>query len=224
MSEKKAGIGLHIITPFIVGAFCLGITATLSTEPLNKLKVYKNLIFMDDLKTLPDDDNTGLVVVENEIISDYEGDTSEKGEVQRPSFGELFAILSCDALETEVPVYWGSGNELLELGACQATNSAVVGTEGNAVISAHVDTFFSKLDKVGEGDRITVKTNYGEFIYTVKEKISFNSNDRSFVVPTEDTRLTLYTCYRDILGNSDKRFGVVCELSESKFYSGEAEK
>ncbi len=220
MSEKKRNSPLlHIATPFIVLALCTGITAAALIKPYDKLKMYLNIAFMDTLKSEPGGDASGLVIKDNKIIEDYSGKTSSTGEVIRPKFGELFAMLKSEAFDVDVPVYWGSGSELLELGACQSTGSAVPGTEGNAVISAHVDTFFSGLDKLDIGDKITLSTNYGEFTYIVKELIEFKATNGKYVLPTEDTRLTLYTCKKDILGGSDQRFGVICELTESSFYT-----
>ena len=91
--------------------------------------------------------------------------------------------------------------------------------KGNTVISAHVDTFFADLEKLKTGDTVTLKTNYGEFIYTVSESILFDRSDGRYVSPTEDDRLTLYTCKRDILGNMEQRTGFICTLKERKFYS-----
>ena len=226
MSEKKKSrAGLHIITPFIVGAICCGITAAAMIKPYDKLKVYLNLAFMDELHTDPDGD-TGLVIKENEITSDYSGETSQTGKVVYPSFGEMYAVIKCDKMATDVPVYWGSKQELLEKGACQANSSSVIGNEGNSVISAHVDTFFADLASLEVGDELTVNTNYGTFTYTVRELIEFSTTDKKYVTQKTDTRLTLYTCKRDVLGNTDKRAGVICDLTESQFYTSgeEAEK
>lgn len=215
-SNKKSAV-LHIATPVILAAVCSGILVAAAVKPYDKAKVYANIAFMDSLKSDPNS-SSGLVIRENDIIMDYSGKTSETGEVVRPKFGELYAILSSSALDLDIPVYWGSNSELLEHGACQSSGSVVIGTEGNAVISAHVDTFFSDLDKLKEGDGITLNTNYGEFTYKVKELINFSDSDRKYIVPTKDSRLTLYTCKRDLLGASNRRIGVICEPVKSAFY------
>ncbi|MBR2283234.1 MAG: class D sortase [Ruminococcus sp.] len=225
MSKKKGKnyAFLHIATPFVLLLLCAAVIIFVSVKPADKLKVYVNLAFMDGLKT--DMDDTGLVIRDNEIIEEYTGETSDTGEVIRPQFGELFGMISSDKLSTDVPVYWGSTSELLEHGACQFFGSAIPGTSGNAVVSAHVDTYFADLEKLSEGDIVSFKTNYGEFTYTVSEQISFRSSENKYVKPTEDDRLTLYTCKRDILGASDERIGVICTLTESRFYTtaGEGE-
>ncbi|MCM1133280.1 MAG: class D sortase [Ruminococcus flavefaciens] len=216
---NKKNIVLHIATPFLLALVSVGILIVAMIKPADKLKVFVNIAFMDSLKSDPASDNTGLVIRENEIKSDYQGETSETGEVIRPKFGELYATLNSDVIGLDIPVYWGSNSELLERGACHSSSSVIVGTEGNSVISAHVDTFFADLDKLKEGDIVTVRTNYGEFEYKVRETISFSSSSKKYITPKDDNRLTLYTCKRDLLGASDQRIGVICDLAESRFYA-----
>ena len=216
--KKNSLVLIHIATPFIILAMCMGILLIVSIKPSDKLKVYKNLVFMDELKLNPDDEAIGLKIKDNTIIDDYKGTTSDKGEFIRPVFGEMYAIIKSDSFDLSVPVYWGSDIELFERGACQATGSVIVGDEGNTVISAHEDTFFSQLSELKKGDTLTVSTNYGEFTYTVRELISFKKDNNKYVNPSKDTRLTLYTCKKDVLGSSDERIGVICDLTEKKFY------
>ena len=223
MKSNKKDKLIHYVTPFIVTLFCSAIVAVGLIKPYDKLKMYLNLAFMDDLKTTPESRNSGLVIKENEIVTDYSGDIANEGEIIRPAFGEMYAVIDSKAFGTSIPVYWGSTPELLEVGACHATGSVVIGDKGNSVISAHVDTFFADLEKLEVDDTVSVKTNYGEFVYTVTEKILFTKTNGKYVSPTEDDRLTLYTCKRDLLGNMEQRTGVVCELTESKFYSNAEE-
>ena len=70
-----------------------------------------------------------------------------------------------------------------------------------------------------KGDIVTVNTQYGYFTYEVSEIIEFKKSDKKYVIPTKDTKLTLYTCKTDILGSSDIRTGVVCTLTDKQFYT-----
>jgi len=225
MSDKKnkKNIPLHIVTPVLLTAVCAGIIAAAAVKPADKLKTYANIAFMGSLKLDPydpsSDKTNGLVIKDSDIELDYSGKTSETGEPERPAFGELYAVVSTDALGINVPVYWGTTPELLEHGACQSSSSSVFGLKGNSVVSAHVDTFFADLSSVKEGDTVTVYTNYGKFTYKVKELIEFGSDNRKYITPTEDDRLTLYTCKRELLGASDRRIGAICELTKKAFYT-----
>ncbi len=224
MKEKQSkksskNIPLFIITPFLVFLVCAGITVAAAIKPMDKIKTYVNIAFMDSLKSNPLNDDSGLVIKENDIITDYSGITSETGEPDRPAFGELYALVNTDALGMNIPIYWGTTTELLEVGACQSSSSAVFGTKGNSVISAHVDTYFADLDKLKEGDEVTIYTNYGKFTYEVSELIQFTSKNKKYIAPTKDDRLTIYTCKRDLLGASDSRIGAVCKLTKREFYT-----
>jgi len=220
---KIRSLVLHIATPFVVAAISSGVMMIAMIKPADKLKVYRNLAFMDDLKTDPGDIRTGLKIRDNKIVDDYNGTVSDTGELIRPKYGELYAMIKSSSLSLDVPVYWGSDVALFERGACQSTGSVLVGDNGNSVISAHEDTFFSELNKLKKGDEITVATNYGEFVYKVSETVSFKKSDNRYVVPTKDTRLTLYTCKKNVFGSADERIGVVCELTGKKFYTSAGE-
>lgn len=220
--DKKTGhVILSVLTPVLIFFICTGVAVIGAIKPYNKISTYLNLAFMDNLKTVPETNGVtaGLHIKENDIKVDYNSEFSDTGEVIRPSFGEQFAKLSSDKFELDVPVYWGSNSELFERGACQASNSVLPGETGNAVISAHVNTFFSELDKLSEGDKIELSTNYGIFTYEVTETIEFKKSNKKYVVPKDEEILTLYTCKPDVMGGSDIRIGVVCKITDRKFYA-----
>lgn len=216
--QNKSSILIHLITPFILLFMCIGIFIVAMIKPADKLKVYLNLAFMDNLKNTPESAGSGLVIRKSEIVEEYSGETYDDGEIVRPRFGELYAELKSAAFELNVPVYWGSSSELYEHGACQTSSSAVIGDKGNTVISAHEDTFFAELCKLKKDDKVTLKTNYGEFEYTVTEIINFKKTESKYVAPSDKSKLTLYTCKKNVLGNSDERIGVICEPTNRKFY------
>ena len=216
--QSKSSILIHLITPFILLFICVGILIAAMIKPADKLKVYFNLAFMDNLKNTPESASSGLVIRENEIIEEYSGETFEEGEFIRPKFGEMYAVLTTSAFDLSIPVYWGSSSELYERGACQSSSSMIIGEKGNTVISAHEDTFFSELHKLKKDDKITLKTNYGEFEYIVSETINFKKSETKYVAPSEKSKLTLYTCKKNVLGSSEERIGVICEPAQKKFY------
>lgn len=217
MNDKSDGnnLLLMILTPFILLLFCVSVLIVCSIKPYNKISTLLNLVFMDEFRANPDE---GLIIRDNDIVFDYSGETSPEGDVIRPSFGEQFASLRADALGQSVPVYWGSSREIFKRGACQASYSKLPGEKGRAVISAHEDTFFSGLADMNVGDTVTLYTNYGEFVYTVREKISFESSDNTYVNTSENEEMVLYTCKKDVLGPTDTRVGVICDVTEKKFY------
>ena len=100
-----------------------------------------------------------------------------------------------------------------------SSSAAVIGSTGNSVISAHVNTFFHDLNQLKKGDTVTLYTTYGKFTYEVSEQIQFQSSNDGCLKQTDDDRLTLYTCEMQLLGSSDTRIGVVCKLTQREFYT-----
>lgn len=215
VNHKKRAV-LSLATPIIMLVMCIAIIVLCGIKPYNVLSKYVSLAFMDDMKVTSKEQ--GLVIKDGDIVIGNSKETSPTGDVVYPNFGEQYAVLNCSTVDISVPVYWGSNSTLLEKGACQPTTSAVIGTDGNTVIDAHVNTFFENLDSLQVGDIVTLNTNYGEFTYQVREKIEFDKYDKSYLNPKDENVLTLYTCKIQLLGTSDVRVGAICDLIESKFY------
>jgi len=210
MKSKLAAI----LTPVLLFVLTAAVLLLGSIYPYNKAKTLLGVLFMDTGA----DSGSGLEIVDTEIDTEYSGETFEEGRIDRPDFGQQYAVIECKAADIYAPVYWGSDKELLEKGACQSSSSKILGEDGNAVIDAHVDTYFANLESVEPGDEIVLYTSYGRFTYEAKEKIAFMKSDSSYVSATGKNILTLYTCRRQLLDTSDARVGVVCDLKEKAFY------
>lgn len=211
-------LAARILLPLLVTVLCAGIVLLCAIRPYEQVKTYLRVGFMDGSASASEGGTAGLNIVETDIDTDYSGETSPEGSPVIPNYGSQCAILEADAISLYVPVYWGGGSELLEQGACQTPASAALGSEGNSVISAHVNTFFRDLNQLEPGDTVTAYTTYGKFTYLVAEKIEFDASNKSYLAKTEDDRLTLYTCEMQLLGSSSKRVGVICQLTEKAYY------
>ena len=221
-SASALPLAMPLILPVVTLLLCAAIVLVCSLRPYEKLHTYLQIAFMDDLKQAPSSSSDGLEIVQNDITTNYSGKIAKTGEPVYPAFGEQYGVLSCEAIDLYVPVYWGATSELLELGACQTTASAIAGAGGNAVISAHVNTFFNRLDELQTGDTLTLYTNYGRFTYAVQKSIQFENTDKQYILPTDQEQLTLYTCAMQVFGSSTKRIGVVCDCISTEFYETEA--
>ncbi len=228
MTKHKTRAGAHPLIYLLTGlcllVLCTAVSAVALIKPFETIKTYLNLAFMDHMKITPSSGLNGLVTKENDISTDVPPEEllSDTGEIIRPVFGEQYAVLQCEAVNLSVPVYWGSSSELLELGACQTTSSKVLGDTGNVVIDAHVNTFFANLSEIQPGDTIVLYTTYGIFTYEATAQVTFENTDKTYVLPTEEDHLTLYTCEAQVLGTSTTRVGVVCDLVSKQFYTNVA--
>lgn len=211
-------LAVQLLLPVLVTLLCGGIVLLCAIRPYELGKTYLRVGFMDGSGTVSQGGTAGLNIVETDIDTNYSGEISPEGEVIIPAYGSQCAVLESEAIDLYVPVYWGGGSELLEQGACHTPASAALGSEGNSVISAHVNTFFHDLNQLEVGDTVTAYTTYGKFTYEVSERIEFDASNKSYLKKTEDDRLTLYTCEMQLLGSSSKRVGVVCKLTDKAFY------
>lgn len=217
--KKRIPLAVQIIMPFMVTALCGAVVAAAAIGPSEKIKTWLDVAFMDENKTIPQSSGiAGLNIVQTDIDTERKDEVTSEGKAVLPEYGSQYAVLECRPLNMYVPVYFGSGAELLEHGACNPSSSAIIGAEGNTVISAHVNTFFSNLKDIKEGDEVILYTDYGKFTYKVRDLISFNSSDKSYIKMKEEDILTLYTCEMNLLAESDVRIGAVCTLDKKEFY------
>ncbi len=206
-----------LLTPLFLVILSIGIVMLVYLlMPTHRLQNYLNIAFMDNLKV--QSTTAGLNIINKDIDTDGNKETTTVGEVIYPRFGEQCATLICEEIDLTVGVYYGTTTELLALGACQSTQNKVIGDTGNVVISAHVNTYFADLSKMEVGDTVTLYTEYGIFTYQAKEAIRFKKTDKSYVTNSTTDKLTLYTCEADVLGNSDMRIGMVCEPVSKLYY------
>ena len=110
----------------------------------------------------------------------------------------------------------GASRKALSAGPGHMKETAMPGEPGNAVITAHRDTFFRHIYELNKGDQIQVRRNGRTFTYEVTGKKIVMPEDVSVIKPTTDSRLTLITCYPTYyIGPAPQRLVVFSRLIES---------
>jgi LPXTG-site transpeptidase (sortase) family protein len=113
----------------------------------------------------------------------------------------------------------GSSRKVLSEGPGHMKQTAMPGEHGNAVITAHRDTFFRHIYELTKGDQIQVRRNGHLFTYQVTGKRIVDPEDVSVIRQTSDPQLTLITCYPTYyIGPAPKRLVVFSKLVESLDY------
>jgi sortase A len=118
---------------------------------------------------------------------------SDKAEIKPASDG--LTRLSIPKINLTAVVVEGVSRKQLLLGPGHLKNTPAPGTAGNAVISAHRDTFFRHIYELNKGDVITVERNGASYNYKVTGKKITDPSDVSVLKQTDDPQLTLITCY-----------------------------
>lgn len=143
----------------------------------------------------------------------YTGETTTTAQGAFPSFGEEFGKIEIEKLSLIAPLYQGDTEELLSKGAGHFYGSALPGEGSNVVFSAHRNTFFAHLGELTPGDRITLDTSGGVFVYEMVDAVIISENDEQYIMPTSTEQLTLLTCYPfDFIGETAQRYLVRCRL------------
>jgi LPXTG-site transpeptidase (sortase) family protein len=93
----------------------------------------------------------------------------------------------------------------------------VPGEAGNVVITGHRDTFFRHIHELQKGDTVVVQRDGKTFRYEVTGKKIVEPTDVSVLQPTNDSRMTLITCYPfNYIGPAPKRLVVFSKLVGDK--------
>jgi sortase A len=139
-------------------------------------------------------------------ISDY-----HEGNTQRDD--PPLAILSITRLDLKVPVYNGTDEVNLNRGTGRIKGTARIDSPGNLGIAGHRDGFFRVLKDIEIGDSIDMLTYQGNKEFVVSSITIVDPTDVSVLAPTDDSTITLVTCYPFYyVGHAPKRYIVKGEL------------
>jgi sortase A len=108
-------------------------------------------------------------------------------------YGVLTRI-SIPSIDFSAVIVEGTDLASLMVGPGHLVGTAEPGAPGNAVVSAHRDTFFRHIMKLSPGDHIVIERDGQSFTYTVEGFRIVKPSDISVTAPTTDNRLTLITC------------------------------
>ena len=139
------------------------------------------------------------------------GGLTAGGAIHAAVKGEPIGLLTFpDSRATEVAIYDGTDDAALERGAGHATDTALPGEPGNCVLFGHRDSAFRPMEQVEQGDTLLVETASGATRYTVHTMFVTTPEDAAFYEETEETRLTLVTCYPfRFVGPAPERYVII---------------
>ncbi len=121
--------------------------------------------------------------------------------------------ISIPKIDLSAIVVEGTDHHALKLGPGHLAGTSHAGAEGNAVITAHRDTFFRHIVELKKGDLIMVQRDGLTFTYEVSSQRIVKPDDVSVIQPTNDNRLTLITCYPTYyIGPAPERLIVTSKL------------
>ncbi len=127
--------------------------------------------------------------------------------------GSYLGLMKIPSIKSSVNIFQGTDSKTLKKGVGHYVRSVMPGVQDNSVISGHRDTVFSNLGKVKIGAYVFIALKNETFLYQVNKIRIVDKDDRTVIVPTDEARLTLSTCYPfRYIGNAPKRYIVIATL------------
>lgn len=132
-----------------------------------------------------------------------------------PEYGTQYATIQIPSINVDVPVYFGDTLEILKKGVGHSSGSYFPGEGGSIIYMGHNSkNMFRRFSEVKKGDKIAVKTSYGEFNYKIYDMqlIKETETDK---LPIQDQKeiLMVYTCYPfNNIGYATQRYVLYAEL------------
>jgi sortase A len=125
------------------------------------------------------------------------------------SLGRIeIGTLGLDAMVLE-----GTDSRTLRRAVGHIPGTPLPGQPGNVVITGHRDTFFRPLHKIRKDDEITLTTLNGSYRYVVDSIEVVEPDDTEALGASDDSVLTLVTCYPFyFVGPAPRRFVVRAHL------------
>lgn len=128
------------------------------------------------------------------------------------------ARLSFPKEHDEVIVLAGASGRTMAFAPGHVDGTAMPGERGNCVITAHRDTHFSALRALRRGDEVVISDAQDRpHRYVVAETRVVDQSETSILDDTEDSRLTLITCwpFDAVVPGGRGRYVVVAKQSPS---------
>ena len=123
--------------------------------------------------------------------------------------GALVGSLQIPRLKLSAMVVEGDNDKTLKRGVGHLPDTPLPWEKGNSALAGHRDTFLRAMRDISAGDEIRLTTPHGAFTYRVREIAIVMPDNLTGLSLTDDSSLTLITCYPfSYVGNAPKRFVV----------------
>ena len=130
-----------------------------------------------------------------------------------PTMGTLYAHITCETIGLDAPLYFGDTDTILKNGVGQYIGSSIPGFGKPLMLAAHNTTYFLPLQKITQGDIVTITTSYGIYKYQVTgTRIADRTDKSAYDLAQMNEQLIMYTCYPfNMLGSLQNRFFVYAD-------------
>ena len=199
---------------YFIAVICISVfvfNTFITTSPL------WNALISDKKNVSTDSVDSEMEFVNPSVVFDAEKKYFLLEEFPQIRWGKKWATLTIDYLgATEIPVYNGDTDDVLNAGIGRYYSSLYPGCGGNCVLSFHVnrqkELYF--LEDLPVGETIIINTIYGKYVYSVEAKDIYSVKETSYITRSDGEMLTIYTCYPKQGPYRKYRIALTCRLIE----------
>jgi sortase (surface protein transpeptidase) len=160
-----------------------------------------SLFFSDGAKNFSEDyKNIFVPVAENSFTGEVDSSQQETvpiSTITYPRVGEQFGELIIEDCQIEDKLFFGDGNVELRNGVGIYNGSFIPGYGRTILVAGHNNTYFNGLKYAEKGQKVKIRTSYGNYIYDV----------RSFKGSHKYSMVTVHTMSGKLVGKVKFPFG-----------------
>lgn len=128
-----------------------------------------------------------------------------------PAFGEQYGTLIINKIGVYAPIIFGANSDTILNGVGHDSGSYFPGENGSIIMCEHnYMNHFNRLGELESGDIIEIKTDYGDFYYSVYDsQIVLENETEKLPIQQGEENLMIYTCYPfNSVGYTNERYVV----------------
>lgn len=215
----KNFIILPIIFCVIIYLLCFAVFAPTTSTWFSMA----NLLFSDNKKDFSEDYNNIFVPIEESSESPSPekpenkpttNNTVKASEIIFPRYGEQFGELIIEECQINNKLFFGDNDIALNNGVGIYNGSSIPGYGKTILVAGHNNTYFNGLKYAKKGQKVKIRTSYGNYIYEITDTQVKKATDKTaYDLSADYENLIMYTCYPfDELGLTSDRFFVYAKL------------
>ena len=204
----KNFIILPIIFCAIIYIICFAVFAPTASTIIS----FSSFFFSDNKKDFSEEYNNIFVPVE-ESSETEKNETENKNntvnisEIAFPKYGEQFGELIIEDCQINNKLFFGDNDIALNNGVGIYNGSSIPGYGKTILVAGHNNTYFNGLKYAQKGQKVKIRTSYGNYIYEITDVQVKNATDKTaYDLNANYENLIMYTCYPfDELGFTPQR-------------------
>ena len=214
-----------IILPILYSVLILGLSALIIIPNVKRYYNMVSLFISDNEADFSVGYNSIYVPVSDGLEEENSPEQPKKetkktvplSEIMMPHYGEQFGELIIDDCQVKANLFWGDGDVQLNNGVGVFNGSFIPGYGKTIMVAGHNVTYFNGLKYAEKGQKVLIRTSYGNYTYEITDvQVKDREDSSAYNLRAEKENLIMYTCYPfDEIGLTPNRCFVY-----AKFVSG----